>query len=602
MFRLIAYARNGVKRFPLGHGETVIGSAASCDVRLEQPGVLPQHLLIRRDDSGISIEALSDSDGVVVNGASLQHAVLQPLDEIHLEGITLLLEDGGAGPAEPLQAMRPQSEGTPRLATPEGMTRHLAAISRWVMSDTDSRVTLETLVKAILDDFGGGMLVLCHGGEPDNPGIKFVVATQPRWLTHAASLLEQIAGVRRTARDSSPLTFEGTLDEAPCRIYQTSVTALDRLYTIVTALPGWQEKEWSALPAFQALGDQIVQGLVHHVGRYEPILPGQGSRQDLHLAPGFIVGESKAMSEAIDKLRTAGDPLLRILFRGEAGSGREALARTAHLSSPRSQGPFLSISCEGADPKQIEADLFGAIVGSGSDPLFREAKLALADGGTLLLEEPEHLPLEIQARLVRFLRTGVLDNPEGQEVRAVDVRLLVSSQVPLEPLVAADRFRVDLAYRLSELVIDVPALRQRREDIPLLIQGSVNRFCHETGKRVAGITVKAMSALATYDFPGNLKELENIARQLVYLCPPGQPADLNLLPAEVRLSGLGTTPRVDESSDLNLEKLVASCEAAAIREALRRSQDNKSEAARLLGVSRNGLAMKIKRYAIGSQG
>jgi DNA-binding NtrC family response regulator len=111
-----------------------------------------------------------------------------------------------------------------------------------------------------------------------------------------------------------------------------------------------------------------------------------------------------------------------------------------------------------------------------------------------------------------------------------------------------------------------------------------------------------MSALASYDFPGNLKELENLARQMVYLCASGQPVDVNLLPSEIRLSSLGAIPRINEHSDLTLEKLVATCEQAAIREALRRSHENKSEAARLLGVSRNGLAMKMKRYGIGADG
>jgi DNA-binding NtrC family response regulator len=173
---------------------------------------------------------------------------------------------------------------------------------------------------------------------------------------------------------------------------------------------------------------------------------------------------------------------------------------------------------------------------------------------------------------------------------------------PLEKSVAEDKFRVDLAYLLSQFVIDVPPLRERREDLPLLIQGYINRFCHETGKRVAGITVKAMSALAAYDFPGNLRELENLTRQMVYLCPSGQPVDVDLLPTEVRLSSLGAMPRIDERSDLQLERLVATCEKVAIREALRRTQNNKSEASRLLGLSRNGLAMKMRRYAIRGEG
>jgi len=175
---------------------------------------------------------------------------------------------------------------------------------------------------------------------------------------------------------------------------------------------------------------------------------------------------------------------------------------------------------------------------------------------------------------------------------------VTGSRIALESVVARDQFRVDLAYRLSRVTVDVPPLRERREDLPLLIQSCINRFCHETGRRMQGITVKAMSALLSYDYPGNLAELENIARQLVYLCPAGRPVDVAMLPERVRQGTLQSAARVDASSDLDLEKLVGSCEQAAIREALRRTHGNKSQASRLLGLSRNGLAIKMDRFGL----
>ena len=175
---------------------------------------------------------------------------------------------------------------------------------------------------------------------------------------------------------------------------------------------------------------------------------------------------------------------------------------------------------------------------------------------------------------------------------------MVGSRAPLDSVVAQDRFRVDLAYRLSQFMIEVPPLRDRREDLPILIQSYINRFCHESGKRIQGITVKAMSALLSYDYPGNLAELENIARQLVHMAPAGRPVDVNLLPERVRNGPLAATAKVDTASDLELERLVSSAEQVAIREALRRTNGNKSQAARLLGVSRNGLAIKMERYGL----
>ena len=227
----------------------------------------------------------------------------------------------------------------------------------------------------------------------------------------------------------------------------------------------------------------------------------------------------------------------------------------------------------------------------------REGKLLLANGGTMFLDDVEQLPMEVQARLVRFLRTGEVEPSGSNEAHPVDVRVVAGSRVPLESVVARDLFRVDLAYRLSQFTIEVPPLRDRREDLPLLIQSYVNRFCHETGKRMQGITVKAMSALLNYDYPGNLAELENIARQLVYMSPAGKPVDVNLLPERVR-SGTITTARVDTSSDLDLERLVGGCEQAAIREALRRTTATSPRPRASLGLSRNGLAIKMERYGL----
>jgi DNA-binding NtrC family response regulator len=175
---------------------------------------------------------------------------------------------------------------------------------------------------------------------------------------------------------------------------------------------------------------------------------------------------------------------------------------------------------------QIEADLFGAEVAGRGGPVRREGKLLLADGGTLFLDEIDagldqsdrpNLSLDVQERLIRFLRTREVE-PAGSAIATkVDVRLIAGSRGSLDAAVARDLYRVDLAYNLSQVTIDVPALRDRREDLPLLIQSYINKFCHEQGKRMQGITVKAMAALLNYDYPGNLADLENIARQLVYL-------------------------------------------------------------------------------------
>src|SRR5215210_22363 len=598
MFRLVAYAPDGVQRFPVHRSELLIGSLPEADIYLPYTGVAQKHAILRYDGHELRIEDLGTRKGLLVSGRKVREALLEVLDEIRVGGVTLLVEDVvPAQEKEPAPPVEPQPAGPPRIS-PERMVEHLSRLSEWVLADTESRTTSETLVEDILADFGGGVFFLLQG-EMEKAGLKLVVSTDPSWLGSGERLTEQLLAHRNAGHSlQRGGAFDGELAGAPAWICYHSFGALERTYTLTAAFPAYHpDGAWTPVPAFRTLGHLLVLGLVHHVGWYEPILPGHPGQQDLVLDPGLVVGQSQIMKQVIEQLRAAVDPGVHVLLLGEPGVGKDLLARSIHASGPRRQGPFVIASCSGARPVQIEADLFGAEVAGKGGPVRREGKLLLAHGGTLFLDEVDQLPMEVQARLVRFLRSGEVEPTGSNASHKVDVRLVAGSRTPLEAVVARDLFRADLAYRLSQITIEVPPLRDRREDLPLLIQSCVNRFCHETGKRMQGITVKAMSALLNYDYPGNLAELENISRQLVYLSPAGKPVDISLLPERVRSGSISTT-RVDTSSDLDLEKLVGACEQAAIREALRRTHGNKSQAARILGLSRNGLAIKMERYGL----
>ena len=601
MLRLVAYAPDGVRRFPLARREMVIGSRPGCDIVLPYAGVAQRHARIVFDGQVLRVEDLGSRKGLTVDGKRVKEAELQVLDEVKLGGVTLLVED-----------VTPESEGNGAAATetpaepgaiamtPELMIEHLAGISHWVLADAESRTTLESLTERLLADFGGGALFLFLGEISDGEvGVKFVTATEPDWMAAGEEVLEQVrAHLETRGKTGRTSFFQGELGGEPAWIFLRVFSALDRPYFMTCALSRFDPSTWSPEAALDTLGDLLSLGLVHHVGRYEPILPGNRGVQDLTLDPRLVIGESRAMKHVLERLRAAVDTGVHVLLRGEPGVGKELLARSIHLSSPRRNGPFVVASAAGASPTQIEADLFGSEVAAKSGPVKREGKLRLADGGTLFLDDVDLLPLELQARLVRFLRSGEVEPAGSQEVMKVDVRLVAAAGQPLDRAVARDAFRVDLAYRLSRFGIDVPALRERKEDLPLLVQSFVNRFCHETGKRVAGITTKAMTAILSYPYPGNLEELENIARQMVYLAPHGRPVDVSLLPGAVKASTLEASSRVEATSDLELERLVAGAEQSAIREALRRTAGNKSQAARLLGISRNTLATKMEKYDV----
>ncbi len=591
MLRLVAYAPDGVHRYPLHRSELLIGSHPNCDIALDYVGVAQQHARLRYEAGVLKIEDLGSRRGTLVSGKRVKEAELEVLDEIRVGTVTLLVEDVAAETPRP-PGIAPVEELVPRI-TAEGMLGHLSRLSDWTLADTESRVTSESLVRELLRDFGGGVLFLLVG-EGERSAIRLAVATDQAWLSSGEALLDQV--VARGGRGGG---FLGTLDGKEAWIGHHSFQAVERTYRLIAALPRFSPIESPSISeALRAVGHLIALGLIHHVGAFEPILPGSLGQQDLVLDAGLVIGESPAMKRMLDELRAAVDPSIPVLLRGEAGLGKQLLAHSLHRSGPRRQGPFVVAIAAGARPAAIEADLFGSELAGRDGTIRREGKLLLANGGTLFLDDVDHLPLDVQARLVRFLRTGEVEPTDGlDEAVTVDVRLIAGSRAPLEEAVARDQFRVDLAYRLSRTTVDVPPLRERKEDLPLLIQSFVNRFCHDTGTRLAGITVKAMTALLAYDYPGNLDELEGIARQMVYLCPAGRPVELSSLPEKVRKGRLQTA-RVDGTTDLDLDRLVGITEQAAIREALRRSHGNKSLASRMLGLSRNGLAIKMERFGI----
>jgi transcriptional regulator with AAA-type ATPase domain/pSer/pThr/pTyr-binding forkhead associated (FHA) protein len=599
MLRLVAYAPDGVRRFPVHRSELIIGSWPECDIYLPYTGVAQKHARLLYDGNELRIEDLGTRKGLLVSGRKVRESALEVLDEIRLGGVTLLVEDVAPGPEKaPAPPVEEKKADGPPSITPCRMIQHLNRISEWVLGDAESRTTSEALLNEVLADFGGGAVFLLVG-ELEGAALKLVVTTDSGWLASGEALLSQVMKNREATRSPDKGgSFLGELGEAPAWIFYHSFVALDRTYTLAAAFPRFSPEEWSPVASLSALSHLLVLGLVHHVGWYEPILPGHPGQQDLTLDPNLLVGESQTMKQVVEQLRFAVDPPVHVLLCGEPGVGKDLLARSLHLSGPRRHAPFIMATCGGAKPQQIEADLFGAEIAGKGAPVRREGKLLLANGGTLFLDEIEQLPIDLQSRLVRFLRSGQVEPAGSNEAHTVDVRLVVGSRAPLDSAVAGDRFRVDLAYRLSQFMIEVPPLRERREDLPLLIQSCINRFCHETGKRIQGITVKAMSSLLSYDYPGNLAELENIARQLVHMAPAGRPVDVNLLPERVRNGPLAATSRVDAASDLELERLVSGTEQVAIREALRRTNNNKSQAARLLGLSRNGLAIKMERYGI----
>jgi transcriptional regulator with PAS, ATPase and Fis domain len=302
-----------------------------------------------------------------------------------------------------------------------------------------------------------------------------------------------------------------------------------------------------------------------------------------------IVGRSepmRAMLRLVDRV-TASD--IPVLFVGESGTGKELVARAVHANGPRARRPFVSENCASVPETLLESTLFGHVKGAFTGASSTRAGLFdVADGGTLFLDEIGEMPLAMQSKLLRVLQDGEVRAVGGEKTRKVDVRVLGATHRNLEAMVAKGAFREDLFYRLNVISIAVPPLRERRDDIPLLVAHFVQK--HAAGRRVK-ITRAAMEKLTEYPWPGNVRQLENEVRRAIVLADDA--IDARDLSPEVRLG-----PAAAKGVGLDLRSRVDALEADLVREALDKTRGNQTRAARLLGVSRFGLQKMIKRLGV----
>lgn len=319
----------------------------------------------------------------------------------------------------------------------------------------------------------------------------------------------------------------------------------------------------------------------------------------LAFPPDYVVGRS----DRVQSLYREMQPLVRcdlpVIVSGETGVGKEHVARILHESSERRDGPFVAINCAAIPSDLLEAEMFGIGKGVATGVSERMGKFELANGGSLFLDEISEMSPALQAKLLRTLQEKEIQ-PLGRKAMAIDVRIIAATNADLESCIDEGTFRRDLFYRLAGYVLRVPSLRDRQEDMPLLINEMLRTYSREQSKRVAGITAKALDLLMNYSWPGNVREMQHEIQRLVLVCEDGRPIEATILAPHIRDSEKmrPVTSYSSDNSSLNLEEHVRRVESEIVQLALTRAKGNQSEAARLLGISRNGLATKIKRLGI----
>jgi DNA-binding NtrC family response regulator len=310
---------------------------------------------------------------------------------------------------------------------------------------------------------------------------------------------------------------------------------------------------------------------------------------------GNIIGRSPAMRHVFDVVQQVAPTRATVLIGGETGTGKELIAHAIHNLSPRKNGPFVAVHAAALTATLLESELFGHEKGSFTGAVERRmGRFEMADGGTIFLDEVGEIEPAMQVKILRVLEERAFERVGGSKTISVDVRLVAASNKDLKKLVNEGKFRDDLFYRLSVVAVDLPPLRERRDDIPLLIRAFVRQCSEENGKPGREITQEAVNVLMAYDWPGNVRELRNTIEQMVVLAR-GERLTLRDVPAPIR-SGADLTKISVVRPGVTMT--VEEAERQLMVQALKETGGNRTKAAGKIGMSRRTLHRKLKKYGL----
>ena len=323
-------------------------------------------------------------------------------------------------------------------------------------------------------------------------------------------------------------------------------------------------------------------------------------REEMAKGWGKFIGRSPAMLKVYEMIQQVAQGKTNVLILGETGTGKELVAHAIHQASSRHQALFVPINCAAIPADILESELFGHVKGAFTGAYKeREGKFEMADGGTIFLDEITEMPHSLQAKLLRVLQEEIVERLGSNERIKIDVRLIAATnRNPLEAI-QQQKLREDLYYRIQVFVIELPPLRERAEDIPLLADHFLLRLGAKLGIVPGGISPRAIERLSGYAWPGNVREMENVMERAIVLSR-GEPIDIQHLPQEIATSARqdGKPSDLERLQDLSLETAVEQLERAYLSQALSRSGGNKAKAARLLEISERSLWYKLKKYGL----
>jgi two-component system response regulator PilR (NtrC family) len=389
----------------------------------------------------------------------------------------------------------------------------------------------------------------------------------------------------------------GVLKMAKSRNPDTMVVLISAFATPGTAVEAMKEGAYDYIPKpFKVKELKKIVGEALDSRRQSVVEKEDSSKSKHHF--GCLIGESPQMKKVYDLIKRVAKTKTNILISADSGTGKELVARAIHSSSQRCEKPFVVINCAGIPENLIESELFGykkgAFTGAAAD---KEGYFDVADGGTVFLDEVGELTPAIQVKLLRVIQERTFTAVGGTEEKNVDVRFISATNKDLEKEVMRENFREDLYFRLNVIHIELPLLRERQGDLPLLAQHFLEKYSRELGKEIKKLSAYAMDILAQYSFPGNVRELENIIERSVAL----ETSNI-VLPESLTLSNFRRTStpadrrRLDLGPEgIDLDSVMKQVERDYILKAMEMAHGSKQRAAKLLGVTPDSLKYRLKK-------
>src|SRR5213083_214089 len=393
--------------------------------------------------------------------------------------------------------------------------------------------------------------------------------------------------------------LEASLNRYP-EIIVIVITGYGTIETAVTAIKKGAYNYLTKPFKLVELPIMVRKGLKERHLRFE----NQYLRKQLDEKYGFsnIIGCGRAMKRIFELVDTIAGLSSTVLIQGETGTGKELIAKAIHFNSPRKDQKLVSINCGAIPENLLESELFGHVKGAFTGAVqTRIGRFEQATGGPIFLDEIGNMPQALQVKLLRVLQEREFERVGGNTTVKIDVRIIAATSSNLEQMVEEGTFREDLFYRLNVIPVNLPPLRERREDIPLLVHRFIGHFCETHKLDLKTVSPQVMKALMAYDWPGNVRQLENIVERMVALTanrPAILPADL---PGEIQnRDSLNFVPLIEiPEGGISFQDVVTDMERELIVQSLRKTNGNKKLAAKLLNLKRTTLIEKIKRIGLG---